>query len=183
MDNETLIQMLENRSGHGITSVSDCEWLALDFKSRAGLSIGVNTLKRLLGFRKEDVSTHHPSTLDVVAKYLGYRCWKEVEDYVKGSSSEFGHNSEVVNAGSLTVGTTVRITYKPDRKVVMKYSGDYKWTVVESVNSKLAEGDSVILHQLSLGHPLFIEEVVRNCVSLGEYTAAKIGGLTSIDLY
>lgn len=37
--------MLEKHSGHPITSAADCEWLALDFNSRSGETISVNTLK------------------------------------------------------------------------------------------------------------------------------------------
>lgn len=175
--------MLEKRSRHPITSAADCEWLKLDFKTRADLSIGVNTLKRLLGFRKEDVASHHPSTLDVVANYLGYRCWKDVEEYVSGSASDFGHNPKVVNVDAMSVNKMVKVTYKPDRILLMMYVGHNTFKISETINSKLSVGDIVTIHQFALGHPLFVEEVSRNGISLGEYTAAKIGGLTSIDVY
>lgn len=180
MDRQTLKQMLERRSGRSITSAADCEWLALDFKSRVGESIGVNTLKRLLGFLNHDVATHHASTLDVVAHYLGYRKWGDVESLAV--PSDFGHTPEVLNVDALAFDQTVNMAYRPDRTLKLRYEGESKFTIVASENSKLKVGDVVTIHQFALGHPLFVEDVVRDGISLGEYTAAKIDGITSIDV-
>lgn len=182
MDTKALKQMLEKRSGHSLTSAADCEWLALDFKSRAGESIGVNTLKRLLGFREHDVARHYTSTLDTVARYLGYRSWSDVDKAIEGSSSNFGHNPEVVSTDDLSTADTVTITYNPDRKLSFTYKGNNQFVVSASENSKLSVGDIVVIHQFTLNNPLFVGDVIRNGKSLGEYTAAQLGGLRTIDV-
>lgn len=181
MSIESLIQMLERRSGHGITSASDCEWLALDFRSRAGETIGVNTLKRLLGFLDYDGKAFRTSTLDIVARYLGLKNWAEAEEAMKNNASDFGYNPDALNAEDLCPDDTVTITYKPDRKVTFKYLGGERFVVTGSINSKLQNGDVAIIRQFVLGYPLLVADVIRNNASLGEYTAAKIGGLTSIN--
>lgn len=56
---------------------SDCEFLSLDIESKSGVHIGATTLKRLLGFA-QDERTPHASTLEVLAKYLGYAHWEDV---------------------------------------------------------------------------------------------------------
>lgn len=182
MDTNVLKQLLEKRSGHTLTSAADCEWLALDFKSRAGESIGVNTLKRLLGFRANDVASHYASTFDTVARYLGYRSWSDVEKAIDGDSSNFGHNPEVVCSDDLSLGNKVTITYNPDRKLSFTYKGNNQFVVSTSENSKLSVGDIVIIHQFTLNNPLFVGDVVRDGKSLGEYTAAQLGGLRTIDV-
>lgn len=174
-------QLLEKRSGHRINSAADCEWLALDFKTRCGESIGVNTLKRLLGFLDYDGKTFRMSTLDIVARYLGLKNWAEAEEVMKDTASDFGYNPDVLNVEDLCPDDMVTITYKPDRKVTFKYVGGEKFVVTDSINSKLQNGDVAIIRQFVLGYPLLVIDVIRNDVSLGEYTAAKIGGLTSIN--
>lgn len=124
MDTNVLKQLLEKRSGHTLTSAADCEWLALDFKTRCGESIGVNTLKRLLGFLEYDGKTFRPSTLDIVARYLGFNNWDETEKALRDTVSDFGDNPNVLNDDSLAVGDSVTITYNPDRKITFEYSGD-----------------------------------------------------------
>lgn len=182
IDTNVLKQLLEKRSGHTLTSAADCEWLALDFKSRAGESIGVNTLKRLLGFRENDVASHYTSTFDTVARYLGYRSWSDVGKALDGGSSNFGHNPEVVCSDDLSLGNKVTITYNPDRKLSFTYNGNNQFVVSTSENSKLSVGDIVIIHQFTLNNPLFVGDVVRDGKSLGEYTAAQLGGLRTIDV-
>ena len=45
-----IIQLLKEKLGKDLRLPSDCEFLALDIESKTGEHIGVNTMKRLLGF-------------------------------------------------------------------------------------------------------------------------------------
>lgn len=179
ISNSTLKQLLEKRSGHGMTSPADCEWLAHDFQSRTHLAISVNTLKRLLGFLPYD-KTHRTSTLDVVARYLGYDNFSELENSAAVKPSNFGNDTSILNANELAKGSIIEITYKPDRNIRFQYQGDDKFVVTHSMNSQLQENDIAVIRQFVLGYPLIATTVMRNGNSLGEYTAARIGGLTSI---
>ena len=181
MDTETLKEMLEKRSGHMLTSAADCEWLALDFKTRCDRAISVNTLKRILGFLDYDGKSFRQSTLDTIAAYLGFRDWQEAEQATKDKVSAFGHNPAVLDAGELKRGDVVSVTYAPDREIAFEYQGDERFTVAKSVNSKLCAGDVAVIRQFVLGYPLLVMEVIRDGRSLGAYTAGKVGGLASID--
>lgn len=74
---ENIIEMLRQKSGNDLYLPSDCEFLSLDIESKLGVHIGATTLKRLLGFA-QDERTPHASTLEVLAKYLGYVHWEDV---------------------------------------------------------------------------------------------------------
>lgn len=179
MDINILIKVLESRCGHTLTSPQDIEWLARDFKSRANESISVNTLKRMLGFLPYS-KRHYKSTYDIVARYLGYKDWNELEKLPQFQSSDFSHNTDVLFTDDLNEDDQVSITYSPDRRIEFEYWGNHKFCVTSSENSKLEEDDIVVIHQFMLGNTLYVADVKRGGISLGEYTAAKMGGLTSI---
>lgn len=182
MNAEILKGMLEKRSGHAITCAADCEWLALDFYARLGETIGVNTLKRLLAFLDYDGKTFRQSTLNIVARYLGFKEWDEVERASRDCVSAFGYNPELVDASEIAPGDKVMVAYKPDRELTFLCLDNETFSVSESVNSKLCVGDVAKIRQFVIVYPLLVIDVVRNGKSLGEYTAAKVGGLTSIGL-
>lgn len=50
-------------------SAADCEWMAMDIKSKLHDGPSVNTLKRLLGFLPYD-KQHRDSTMSFIAHYL-----------------------------------------------------------------------------------------------------------------
>lgn len=179
MDIKVLTNMLERRCGHSLKSAADYEWLAYDFQSKIGESIGINTLKRLLNFHAYDKG-HRESTLDVVARYLGFSTWRQLEQSAVFGTSSFGITTEVVNPNDLHIGSAVEVTYRPDRTLRFEYTGNSIFLVTHSTNSQLQNGDKAEIHQFMLGYPLLATQIVRQGKPLGEYTAAKIGGLTSI---
>lgn len=179
MDIETLKQILEKRSGHSITSASDCEWIVNDIQSKTHETISRNTVKRLLGFLPYS-KTHRESTLDIIAHYIGYGSWKELENSKAVAPSDFGNDIKVLNVADLKAGSIVEITYKPGRSVRFRYEGDCRFTVIGAENSKLCVGDKLHISQFAIGFPLLASDVIRGEESLGEYSAAKIGGLSTV---
>ena len=74
----------------------------------------------------------------------------------------------------------VEITYLPDRVVTLKYLGNNRYRVEQSLNSKLQTGDEVEILNFVLHHPLLVVQVWRNGESLGQFTAGRVSGLSSI---
>jgi hypothetical protein len=101
----------------------------------------------------------------------------KIED--KGNS-DFGSSDEEVRSADLQVGNEVEITYLPDRRVVMAYLGNNRYKVQQSQNSKLLAGDEVEILNFVLHHPLLVVQVWRNGKSLGQFTAGRISGLSSV---
>ena len=174
-----IIELLKEKSGNQLRQPSDCEFLSLDIESKTRVRIGATTLKRLLGFAYDE-RTPHASTLDAIAHYLGYAHWEElllIED--KGNSG-FGTSDEEIRSADLQVGAILEITYLPDRRVVIQYLGNQRYRIVESENSKLQKGDELEIQNFVLHHPLLVLNVLREGESLGQFTAGRVSGLTSV---
>ena len=174
-----IIELLKEKSGNQLRQPSDCEFLSLDIESKTRVRIGATTLKRLLGFAHNE-RTPHASTLDAIAHYLGYAHWEElllIED--KGNSG-FSTSDEEIRSVELQPDVHVEITYLPDRRVVMQYLGNQRYRIVESENSKLQKGDELEIQNFVLHHPLLVLNVLREGESLGQFTAGRVSGLTSV---
>ncbi|MBE6259717.1 MAG: hypothetical protein E7107_02665 [Prevotella sp.] len=158
---------------------SDCEFLSLDIASKTGVRIGATTLKRLVGFA-QDERTPHASTLDAIARYLGFAHWDELSKIEDSGNSDFDMPDDEIRSADLQPGTSVEITYLPDRKLTFEYLGDNRYRVTNSQNSKLQKGDEVEIHHFVLHHPLLVVNVWREGGPLGQFTAGRVSGLSSI---
>ena len=174
-----IIQMLKRKSGSHLRQPSDCEILSLDIESKTGVHIGTTTLKRLIGFA-QDERNPHISTLDAIARYLGYAHWDELSKIEDNGNSDFDAPDEEVRSADLQPGTSIEITYLPDRKLTFEYLGEDRYRVTTSENSKLQKGDKVEIHHFVLDHPLLVDNVWRNGETLGQFTAGLVSGLSSI---
>ena len=174
-----IIQLLKEKSGSDLRQPSDCEFLSLEIESKTGIRIGATTLKRLVGLA-QDEREPHTSTLDVIARYLGYAHWDELLQIEDKGNSDFDTTDEEVRSVDLQPDARVEIAYLPDRRVGMQYLGNQRYRIVESENSKLLVGDEVEILNFVLHHPLLVLNVWRNGKSLGQFTAGRISGLSSI---
>ena len=176
-----IIQLLKEKAGNELRQPSDCEYLSLDIESKTGVHIGATTLKRLVGFAQDD-RVPHTSTLDAIARYLGYAHWDELSQIEDKGNSDFGVTDEEVRSANLKPDVCVEITYMPDRIVKMQYLGNGRYRVEESANSKLQEDDEVEILNFVLHHPLLVLNVWRRGEPLGQFTAGRVSGLSSIKL-
>lgn len=174
-----VIQLLKEKSGSELRQPSDCEILSLDIEGRTGVHIGATTLKRLVGFA-QDERQPHASTLDVIARYLGYAHWEKLSKIEDKGNSDFSTSDEEVRSADLQAGAQVEIEYLPDRRVRFMYLGDSRFRVVESQNSKLLVDDEVEILNFVLHHPLLAIQVCREGESLGQFTAGRVSGLSSV---
>ena len=176
-----IVQLLKEKSGSDLRQPSDCVFLSLDIESKTGVRVGATTLKRLGGFA-QDERTPHASTLDAIARYLGYAHWDELSKIEDKGNSDFDTSDEEVRSADLQSDAIVEITYLPDRKVRMKYLGNNHYQVVESLNSKLQVGDELEIQNFVLHHPLLVLNVRRSGESMGQFTAGRVSGLSSINV-
>lgn len=178
---QSIINKILAKYGKDEVYSADCAPLA------AEIGIGETTVKRMLGLvgdkSPEKKRTPHVSTMDIVAKWLGYDNYKALlmeigeQDY----SSEFT-SIESLDVRDLAEGTQVQIKYEPARVITMTYLGDRTFVINESKNSKLMKGDRVTLTHLVLGQELIVKDVIRNTRNLSGYRGAKDGGLTSLEI-
>ena len=176
-----VIELLKRKSGIDLRLPSECELLSLDIEGRTGVHIGATTLKRLLGFAVDE-RTPHASTLDAIARYLGYAHWDELSTIEDSGNSDFEAPEGELRSADLQTGSSVEIAWLPDRRLVLRYLGDCHYHIVESENSKLQVGDEVELQSFVLHHPLFVINVWRDGKPLGQFTAGRVSGLSSMRL-
>lgn len=176
-----IIQLLKRKSGNELRLPSDCEYLSLDIESKTGVRIGATTLKRLIGFA-QDERTPHTSTLDAIARYLGYAHWDELSKIEDNGNSDFDSPDDEIRSADLQPGANVEINYLPDRRLTLEYLGDNRYRVTASENSKLQKNDEVEILNFVLHHPLLVVNVWRDGESLGQFTAGRVSGLSSIKL-
>ena len=156
---------------------SDCEYLALDIESVTGEHIGVNTLKRLLGFIDDEREPRF-STLDIIARYLDFDSWATLKCFDDKSNSSFSVAEDEIRTIDLSQGQRVQISYQPDRLVELEYSGEERFKVLMSQNSKLQEGDELKITHIVKGYPLLVSHVLRGGADFGSFTAGKAQGVS-----
>lgn len=173
--------MLSEKTGCDVSTPIGVEILRNDIKNAIGESLGVNTLKRLVGLLEYE-GTHRPVILDIVARYLGYSSWNLLNDVLEDRTSFFDEDSSLLNLEDLPPCQKIDIQWEPDRRIILQHQEGKIYRVVESVNSKLICGDILTLSQIAPGYPFYVSEVVRNGKSMGTFTAAMENGISHISL-
>ena len=176
-----ITELLQQKVKRELRLSSDCEYLALDIESVTGEHIGVNTLKRLLGFI-DDEREPRLSTLDIIARYLDFENWDALRCFNDKSNSSFSAAEDEIRAIDLPQGQHIQISYLPDRLVELEYSGEERFKVLTSQNSKLQEGDELKITHIVKGYPLLVSQVWRGEADLGAFTAGKAQGISFIIL-
>ena len=179
MLDKNIITLLEEKSGNTLNSSSACERLALDIESKTGEQLGFTTLKRLLGFTSER-ATPRLSTLDILARYLGFNSYAELKDAIDNrGDSDFDGNTETILSSRLPADAEINIAYSPNRSLKLKHIRDDEFIVAESINGSLKAGDKIFVDSFTSGLPMIAKDVIRNGESLGKYVA---GGKFGINL-
>lgn len=181
MISQLILDKILEKYGKETIYSADCVPLA------AEMGVGITTVKRMFGLVSEDSPernrTPHNSTMDIVAKWLGYQNCRALlrEIGEVDISSEFTSMQEIKSA-ELKEGTQIQLAWIPSRVLIMTYIGNEEFLVNEVKNSKLQKGDRIRITNLVLGQELIVNEVIRDGHSLGGYRAAKDGGLTLLEI-
>jgi len=181
-DSRTLY-LLRNKSKLSFSQSKDYALLAELILSETGEHISDNTLRRLMGV-KSDAGTPRPSTLDVVAHYLGYENWDLYLRFGMNelSDSRFIEQRNMVASSQLKVGQHVELVYHPNRNLLLEYKGDDLYVVKSVSGGSLHENDQLKIFNFVEGMTLFVSDVIRDGKSLGQYIAGEVSGLLSVNL-
>lgn len=181
MDRNILVKMLSRRAGYDVDTPHGSEMLQKEIEALTGERLSVNTLKRLIGVLPYD-GEQRKSTLDIVAKYLGFRNTKELQNFVEGRVSDFKLPPQYIDLPALGPEVTVVMEWTPGRRIAMRHLSSDRYILTEAINSKLQVEDILVLGIVAEGLPLVAREVIRKGVSLGPYIAAQEGGLTTVEI-
>ena len=168
-----LLQEVEKEYGRRIATSTDFNSLELAIQEKTKEVVSYSTLKRLWGYVTLS-PTPRISTLDILARYVGYKDYKHFcKELSKRTTEDSGFiTSDFLDVSTLKEGDSIQIGWAPNRLVVLKYLGSFKFEVLESTNSKLEPGDTFEIASIIVGYPLYIPHILRN----GEYTPSYIAG-------
>ena len=179
-----LLKEVELKYGSRITTSTDFEHLSMAIFESTHSTISASTLKRLWGYVSMNPMPRS-ATLDILAKYLGFRDFCTFcEDLVRRNVVESGFfASKYLAVSDLETGKCVQIGWAPNRLVTMSYLGSFEFEVIESINSKLEEGDRFELSSVMVGYPLYIPRILRNGVYTPSFIAGKDVGITTLKVF
>lgn len=174
---------VEARLGMRPATPADFETLIAQIWLHLHENIALSTLERLWGYI-EGANNTRRSTLNILSRYVGSRDW---DDYTVRLLAE-EHDSSTpfiadgIHTEDLQPGQKLEVTWLPNRRCVFRYSGDMRFEVLESSNSKLSAGDTFIATFFLIGQPLYIDHLVLTGHNTVSYVAGNNGGLQSVTL-
>ncbi|MDE6460208.1 MAG: hypothetical protein K2K52_05165 [Paramuribaculum sp.] len=182
-NNNEILCRLCREAGLGMSQSSDFEVLSQAICDSTGEKLGVNTLKRLFGFKTGRVAPRL-STMNIIARYLGYTDYESlIKDLGEDADISLFTPIDCIEVETLEPGTKLRISYEPKRVLTLTYTGDFVFVVDAVEGSRnILVGDSLTISQFAVGHRLVAARVVRNGENLGSYESAKFEGLKSVEV-
>lgn len=141
--------------------------------------ISTSTLKRFWGYNGEKYAVKpFRGTLNILSNYIGLISWDVFCSITtdNGISSNY-INSEILSTRTLQAGDVIRLQWRPDRCVSVRYDGLDMFTVTESRNSKLQPGDTFICPIFVKGEVLYLTHLVSNGNPPTNYACGKDGGI------
>lgn len=136
-------------------------------ESKAGY-ISPSTLKRFWGYVHDNYSSKRTTTLDTLARYIGYNGFAHYCQSIELSDNILSdYNSSLsLDVQTLRPGCRLCVSWHPDRQLAMTYLGQLTFSIDESANSKLTPGIKVKCLTLVKGQPLIL-----NVLHPGESTS------------
>ena len=180
---ECLKNDVEKKVGRSIKSPVDFNFLSNRIMTELNETLSASTLQRLWNYVSTQ-SSPRLSTLSLLSRFLGFSCWDSyVANLLRTSIIESDYiTTQQIRAHDLSSGDVLRIGWRPDREIKIRYLGDYSFEVVATLNSKLNVGDRFIAMSFSIGNPLLITNLVQNGASPCSYTAGKRNGLNILEI-
>ena len=120
-----------------------------------------------------------PHTLDVLARFVGYKGYEDfcaqterLDEVQSGIKTE-----EKITTEGLRRGQRLIITWRPDRKIVVRLLGNSQFEIIEAENTKLSVGDTFHCHLMIQHEPLYLDEVVHQGQPAMVYVAGQKDGV------
>ena len=178
MGHEKICREIERETRHQMQTPSDFEWLEEHVWARTKETVSASTLMRLWGYRKGVAPRR--STLDVLARYLGYADYITFCNWAPASSDE-PQSDEVVarhlRTEELEPGARVELTWHPDRRCVVRLEKDGIFKVLTAENTKLSVDDTFECSLIVEGEPLYMSRLVHEGRPPMVYVAGKVDGV------
>lgn len=140
--------------------------------------VSESTLKRIWGYADAGRMAHK-STLSVLSRYVSdmdFDRWLSARQAEAGIDSGFG-SAAALRVADLSPSAMVELRWMPDRVVVLRYLGDYMFSVVSS-NSRLQEGWILKVSMIVAGKTMIADVATAPDATFFTYEAGHNHGVT-----
>jgi hypothetical protein len=171
---------IEQALGKELKTPKDFEMLHECIYDRLHIQISATTLKRVWQYLDDGVQSRQ-GTLDILARFIGYRSYEDYE--VNASTYKNEAQSSPVMSRKLNVeeelesGDRVRITWHPDRICDVTYHGGLNFSVDDSRNTRIKEGNTFRCSLFIEGEPLYIDNLIQENRPPVAYVCGKKSGI------
>ena len=178
MKHDLLKQEVERIIGHRLTSANEFEQLSHLLLSHTHERLSPTTLKRLWGYLKNEEVETRRHTLDVLSRFVGFGCYEDfcahlerLEEVQSGISIE-----ERITTERMRLGQRLVITWRPNRRMVVRHLGSGQFEIVEATNTKLHVGDTFCCHLMIQHEPLYLDDLIHQGMPPMAYIAGQRNG-------
>ena len=179
MKQNLLKQEVERTYGRQLKEARDYDELSNLLLTHTRERLSPTTLKRFWGYLKNEKVQTRPHTLDVLARFVGYKGYEDfcaqterLDEVQSGIKTE-----EKITTEGLRRGQRLIITWRPDRKIVVRLLGNSQFEIIEAENTKLSVGDTFRCHLMIQHEPLYLDEVVHQGQPAMVYVAGQKDGV------
>jgi len=179
MKQNFLKQEVERTFGRQLKEARDFEQLSHLLLSHTRERLSPTTLKRFWGYLKNEKVQTRSHTLDVLAQFVGYKNYEDfcgkterLDEVQSGIKTEARITSE-----ELRRGQRLTITWRPNRRIMIRHQGEGRFEIVEAENTKLSVGDSFRCHLMMQHEPLYLDEVMHQGQPAMVYVAGQKDGV------
>lgn len=178
MKKEELKREVERVVGHELREARDFEVLSQLLLRGTRERLSPTTLKRLWGYLKNEEVLTRQHTLDVLARFTGYRSYEDFCSHERSKDVQSGICIEDrITTEGMRPGQRLIITWLPDRRIVVKHLGGSRFEILEVENSKLSVGDTFRCHLMIQHEPLYLDELTHQGMPPTAYVAGKRDGI------
>ncbi len=173
-----IIDKIKEKSHLDFDQAKDFDTLSRMIIDSTGRTMGVTTLKRLMGYINDERKTNE-YTLNTLALFLGFSTWASFKNS-NNIDSEWNFVDDAVYIKSLDEGSLITIKYL-DRVVdftVVLVNNDKVLKVKKALNSSLDVDDILFIESIEKGESLDASKIIRGD-NIGNYkTNGSISEIT-----
>ena len=173
-----IIDKIKEKSHLEFDQAKDFDTLSRMIIDSTGRTMGVTTLKRLMGYINDERKTNE-YTLNTLALFLGFSTWASFKNS-NNIDSEWNFVDDAVYIKSLDEGSLITIKYL-DRVVdftVVLVNNDKVLKVNKALNSSLDVDDILFIESIKKGESLVAAKIIRGD-NIGNYkTNGSISEIT-----
>lgn len=155
----------------------DFVWLSQKMHATMGEYVSPTTLKRLWGHQRDYC---HPSTytLNFLSRYLGYA---DYQAFLDNRPEVFANSNMITDCymtANLTKGDCLKLNWKPNRMMCIRYLGDDLFEVYEAANCKVSVGDTFMAQSFINGETLTLSQLTHCGCGPYVYIVGKQDGVS-----